>query len=135
LLGHYNSEGIWRDITISTPHQECWDKEQQVGSNNKVVGNVLGGTAGGVLGHQVCGGTGKTVATVAGAIIGTIVGGNLADDGSRYQTVRKCRTINDSSTERRLSRYKNYFQYNGEMLYKVSTRKLHEVRVRVSISY
>jgi uncharacterized protein YcfJ len=130
-----NFEPEYREVTISTPHQECWEETVRTEDSDKVVGGVLGGTAGGILGHQVGGGRGKDVATVAGAIIGTIVGSNMADDGPNYKTVQRCRTVYDRRTERRKVGYKNYFEYNGKMLYKISKRPLNEVRVRVTISY
>ena len=131
----WNSEPIYRDITIRVPHQECWTETVQVDKNNKTMGGILGGTAGGILGHQIGGGTGKDVATVAGAIIGTIVGTNIADDGTEYKTIQKCRTVYETSKERRKVGYRNYFEYNGKSLTKISKHKLHEVRVRVTVSY
>jgi outer membrane lipoprotein SlyB len=63
------------------------------GSDNKPisVGTVLGGTAGGVIGHQIGGGAGNTVATIAGAIGGAVLGHEVERKvtGSRYRiTVR-----------------------------------------------
>ena len=101
----YKSEPVYKEVTISTSHQECWEEEISVEDPDKVPGGIIGRIAGGVLGHQIGGGRGKDVATVAGAIIGTIVGSRIADDGTRYQTVRKCRTIYDSHREQRLVGY------------------------------
>ena len=63
------------------------------GSDNQPisVGTVLGGLAGGVIGHQIGSGAGNTVATVAGAIGGAVLGHELEEKvtGSRYRiTVR-----------------------------------------------
>jgi outer membrane lipoprotein SlyB len=55
------------------------------------LGLVLGGLAGGVIGHQVGGGRGNDVATVAGALGGAFVGNNIekSRDGDRYRiTIR-----------------------------------------------
>ena len=56
------------------------------------VGTILGGIAGGVIGHQIAGGTGNTVATIAGALGGAFVGNEIEKtqvQGSRYRnTVR-----------------------------------------------
>ena len=131
----YNSEPIYKNVVISTPHRECWEETVKVGDNDKVVGGVIGGAAGGILGHQVGGGHGKDVATVAGAIIGTIVGSNMADDRPEYKTVTKCKTVYDSHTERKKVGYKNYFEYNGKTMYKIFSRPLSVVRVKVTISY
>lgn len=55
-------------------------------------GSVLGGLAGGVIGHQIGGGRGKTAATVVGAIGGAVIGNEIEKkevQGSRYRiTVR-----------------------------------------------
>ena len=55
------------------------------------VGAVLGGIAGGVLGHQVGGGRGKDVATVAGALGGAYAGNKIQranEHGHSRVTVR-----------------------------------------------
>lgn len=55
-------------------------------------GSVLGGLAGGVIGHQIGGGRGKTAATVVGALGGAVIGNEIEKkevQGSRYRiTVR-----------------------------------------------
>ena len=38
---------------------------------------MLGGVAGGVIGHQIGGGRGKTAATIVGAIGGAVVGNEI----------------------------------------------------------
>jgi outer membrane lipoprotein SlyB len=56
------------------------------------VGTVLGGIAGGVVGHQIGSGRGKSAATVIGAIGGAVIGKEIEKErvrGSRYRiTVR-----------------------------------------------
>lgn len=62
------------------------------GSNSPVsVGSILGGVAGGVLGHQIGGGSGNTIATIAGAIGGVLLGNQIerSNQRDRYRvTVR-----------------------------------------------
>jgi uncharacterized protein YcfJ len=64
------------------------------GSDNKPVdvGTVLGGIAGGIIGHQIGGGSGQTVATIAGAIGGAVVGHQIDRkvNGSRRFTASPC---------------------------------------------
>jgi len=129
------TEPVYKTVTISDPHRECWDETVETGSSNGIVGSVLGGATGGILGHQVGGGRGKDVATVAGAIVGTIVGNNLADNSPEYKTVTKCKTVYDSHTEERKTGYYNYFTYNSRIFKRFSKYPLHEVKVRISISY
>jgi len=56
------------------------------------VGTVLGGLAGGIVGHQIGGGHGNTAATVLGAVAGAVVGDEVEKrqvEGERYRvTVR-----------------------------------------------
>lgn len=55
----------------------------------EAVGAVLGGVAGGVIGHELGKGDNQRVATVAGAVIGVLVGsqiGRAMDEHDRYCT-------------------------------------------------
>ena len=73
--------------------ERCWVEREQVGDrgNANVGGAVAGALIGGVLGHQVGGGTGKDLATVGGAVAGGVIGSNVGRDNN-YSTrdVRKC---------------------------------------------
>jgi len=75
------SNPITRRIEKTIPVQNCWiervpvekirrvkvgTREVQNTNSNNLFGKVLGGAVGGILGHQVGGGSGKTVATVGG---------------------------------------------------------------------
>jgi outer membrane lipoprotein SlyB len=44
------------------------------GDHQLGLGAIIGGVAGGLLGHQIGGGTGQTVATIAGVLAGGAVG-------------------------------------------------------------
>lgn len=55
-------------------------------------GTVIGGIAGGVIGHQIGSGGGKTAATVIGTIGGAVVGNQIEKSrtqGSRYRITVK----------------------------------------------
>jgi uncharacterized protein YcfJ len=62
---------------------------------------VIGGVAGGLLGHQIGGGRGKTVATVAGAAGGAYVGNQVQKSMQKSDVVtttkRVCKTVYDKS--------------------------------------
>src|SRR5260221_13475117 len=52
------------------------------------VGTILGGLAGGVIGHQIGGGSGNTPATIGGDLVGAVVGNEVHKkqvEGSRYR--------------------------------------------------
>ena len=65
--------------TVCTDEKTVTKKEWGA---NSVVGTVLGGAAGGVLGHQIGGGKGKDVATAVGAVGGAYAGHEIAN--SKY---------------------------------------------------
>ncbi|WP_420992798.1 glycine zipper 2TM domain-containing protein [Cupriavidus sp. 30B13] len=49
----------------------------QQGGSSGLLGTVIGGLAGGLLGHQIGGGTGNTVATIGGAVLGGVAGNQV----------------------------------------------------------
>jgi len=57
-----------------------------------MAGAAVGALLGGVLGHQVGGGSGKKIATVGGAVAGGVIGANVGRNGSTtsVQDVRRC---------------------------------------------
>jgi uncharacterized protein YcfJ len=80
---------------VGPPEQRCWVAREQVAgqrSEPNVGGAIAGALIGGILGHQVGGGTGKDLATaggaVAGGVIGSRVGGN--DGAPTSRDVRRC---------------------------------------------
>jgi uncharacterized protein YcfJ len=81
---------------MGAPTERCWVERQQVSEpahgQPNVGGAVVGALIGGVLGHQVGGGSGKKIATVGGAVAGGAIGANVGRDGSTIaaQDVRRC---------------------------------------------
>ena len=73
--------------------ERCWVERQQVSDSGgrNVAGTVAGALIGGVLGHQVGGGSGKDIATVGGAVAGGVIGSNMSQ-GNNYgsRDVRRC---------------------------------------------
>jgi uncharacterized protein YcfJ len=73
--------------------ERCWIEREQVGDrgNANVGGALAGALIGGVLGHQVGGGSGKDLATVGGAVAGGVIGSNVGRDNNyASRDVRKC---------------------------------------------
>lgn len=79
---------------MATPEQRCWVERERVRPNRgeNVPAAMVGALLGGVLGHQVGGGTGRDVATAGGAVAGAVVGSQLGRDeqGGRMQDVQRC---------------------------------------------
>ena len=44
------------------------------GDNNNVAGTIIGGIAGGIIGHHIGGGSGQTAATIVGGVGGAVAG-------------------------------------------------------------
>jgi uncharacterized protein YcfJ len=59
------------------------------------LGAVAGGALGGILGHQVGGGTGKDLATIGGAVAGGAIGANVGRNTTTMvdREVRRCDTV------------------------------------------
>ena len=140
----------------STPIQECWQERVPVTyytqsqtlyrNDNSPAAAVIGGIAGGVLGHQIGKGRGKDVATVSGAILGTLAGQTMASQNqhslinhkvphTRYETKRHCTTTYNEKRVRNFIGFKNIGYYKGKKIVKYSDRKLSRIPVTVTISY
>jgi len=92
-------------------HEECWNDNSHA-YERRGVGTALGAIAGGVIGHQIGGGTGNTAATIAGAVGGGVVGNHLARRGEDND--RNCRTVrDDNDTSRDLLGYDVRYEYRG----------------------
>jgi uncharacterized protein YcfJ len=84
---------------VGTPEQRCWVEKEQIAQNNNanVPAAIAGALIGGILGHQVGGGTGKDLATVGGAIAGAAVGNQVGRNGNTDQAatrdVQRCEAV------------------------------------------
>ena len=75
----------------------CYDKvvyhKKAVKDPHRVTGTVIGAALGGLVGHQVGGGTGKDLATVGGAVAGGVAGHKIQrhrQDREYREVVRVC---------------------------------------------
>ena len=91
--------------TVVTPRQDCYDRSvshvQPAQDSHQIIGTVAGALLGGLVGHQIGGGSGRDIATVAGAAAGGYAGNrieNRVQRGDTYTTTeRRCRTVYDRS--------------------------------------
>jgi uncharacterized protein YcfJ len=116
--------------SVNVPRNECssqWIEEpvrrEHHGQQDRQYGGaILGGLAGGAVGHQFGGGTGKDAATALGVVLGAIAGDQVAnrdersyDDGrheSVQRQVQRCRTVYDAQT--RITGYRVNYDYHGQ---------------------
>ena len=86
---------------LGEPSERCWMDRDQVSDSGRGDPNVgrglLGAVIGGVLGHQVGGGTGRDLATVGGAVAGAVIGSNSGRDNPPSRDVRRCETVRSST--------------------------------------
>ncbi|MDD2828341.1 MAG: glycine zipper 2TM domain-containing protein [Sulfuricurvum sp.] len=133
------SEPIYSTVSKKIPHEVCEDQQvavQEQGGNSNVVGGLVGAALGGVLGHQLGGGSGKVATTIGGAAIGTMLGQNAdRPTQTNYQTVRRCYTQYDMQTDNVITGYMNYAKYRGRDIAKTSSQPLKEIKVTNSFSF
>lgn len=100
--------------SVSTPRQECVDREQIVQPQPSGAGAVVGAVAGGVIGNQFGHGFGRAAATGAGVIAGSAIGNNVEASANPPVAVpvRDCRTVN--GVENRVVGYDVVYEYHGQ---------------------
>lgn len=106
--------------TTKTPRQVCHDvvvnEQAPVKDPNRIAGTAIGAVAGGLLGHQIGGGTGRTLATVGGAAVGGYAGNqvqkNMQEKDVVTTTERQCRTVNE--TTQKLVGYDVTYRLDGK---------------------
>ena len=78
---------------LGPPEQRCWIESEPV-QHRSAGGALAGALVGGILGHQIGGGSGKTLMTVGGAVAGAAVGSHIAGNrqGQPVQTQR-CESV------------------------------------------
>ena len=87
---------------VGAPEQRCWVERQQVAESGRGDANIgtgiAGAVIGGILGHQVGGGTGKDLATIGGAVAGGAIGANVGRSNTTMvnRDVRRCDTVASS---------------------------------------
>lgn len=100
-----------REALSSAPRQECWTEYSEGSGGNRTAGAVIGGIAGGLIGHQFGSGSGNTAATIAGTIGGAAVGNELARRGGDPRAIERCRTVSDY--EDRVVAYDVVYRFQG----------------------
>jgi uncharacterized protein YcfJ len=89
----YNERTYEANVTsvravVGPPEQRCWVEREQVVQDkprSNTPGAIFGALIGGVLGHQVGGGSGKDLATAGGAVAGALMGANINRDRNEQE--------------------------------------------------
>ncbi len=92
------------------PAGDCAQKAGS-GDKHKVLGTVGGGLVGGVLGHQIGGGTGKKLATAAGALGGALVGRKIQGN----QQAKKKTAVADCQASEKVVGYDVKYELDGKV--------------------
>ncbi|TWO71872.1 glycine zipper 2TM domain-containing protein [Caenimonas sedimenti] len=103
----------WSRAVMGPPNQRCWVERQAVPapSSPNVGGALAGAVIGGILGHQVGGGSGKDAATAVGVISGAAIGSNMGggSSGVATQDVQRCTTVSGGAP----AYYEVSYNYRG----------------------
>jgi len=94
----YEANVLSVHAVVGPPEQRCWVERESVvqEGGNRTGGAIAGALIGGILGHQIGGGSGRDLATVGGAVAGAAVGSNVAGaqgDRTVSQDVQRCRSV------------------------------------------
>jgi uncharacterized protein YcfJ len=94
----YEAPVLTVHAVVGPPEQRCWVERQQVQTRPQpnVGRGLLGAVIGGVIGHQIGGGSGRDLATVGGAVAGGVIGartGPQRGGGIEERDVQHCRNV------------------------------------------
>jgi uncharacterized protein YcfJ len=99
---------------VGPVEQRCWiEREQVQDRNNTVPAAIAGAVIGGILGHQIGGGSGRDIATVVGVVGGGAVGAHVGrgSGGQHTQNVQRC---NDAPSQARPDYWDVTYTFRGQ---------------------
>jgi uncharacterized protein YcfJ len=128
-----------RYVAVDRPREQCWDETVRRPAapfgiaGQTAAGGIIGATIGHVLGH----GSSRDALTVAGAAAGAAIAHenavrNGATIETRETTVRRCETVYDRVTEKRVDGYLVTYQYDGRR-YQMQTDVPPGDRIQVAV--
>ena len=89
----FEAQVTWARAVVGAPTERCWVERRQAAQERdgpNIGRAILGGLLGGVIGHQIGGGSGRDLATAGGAVAGALLGGNSGRE-RRDQPARDAR--------------------------------------------
>lgn len=124
--------------TTNTPHRVCGDEtvthREPYRDRHRLAGTAIGAVVGGLVGHQIGGGSGRDLATVGGAVAGGFAGHEIQkrhqEDNATYTTVEhRCHTVTSQTSQ--VVGYDVTYEYDGRQEH---VRMDHDPGARVQIS-
>jgi len=109
-------EPIYRTVSISRPHQECWTEEVEYTrpGHGNAAGMIIGGLIGGAIGNNI---DHSDSAPLVGALIGTAIGhdvsGRRQGHSRHISQEERCQTVNNHYEEEQLDGYRVSYRYKG----------------------
>lgn len=97
---------------VAVPRQVCENQPVVAEQPTSGAGGLIGAVAGGILGHQVGGGSGKTAATAVGVLAGAVVGDKI-EAGQNRQVQMAPRCVTQTIYENRAVGYNVTYEYAG----------------------
>ncbi|MDB5812850.1 MAG: rane protein [Betaproteobacteria bacterium] len=99
--GPYDSRQGGYDSRQASYGQGVVDRIEVVkkGDGNNIAGTVIGGIAGGLIGHQIGSGRGNTAATIAGAAGGAMAGNEIQKRRGNNETFRVTVRMDNGANE------------------------------------
>ena len=97
----YEADVLSVRAVMGPPQQRCWVEQEQIpqeeGSNKNMPAAIAGALIGGILRHQVGGGTGQDLAPVGGAVAGAAIGANSGRNRTpapaATRNVQRCESV------------------------------------------
>ena len=96
----YEANVISVHAVVGPPEQRCWIEREQIPQEHRsnAPATIAGALIGGILGHQVGGGSGRDLATVGGAIAGAAVGAQVSRNNNNpppagTRDVQRCQNV------------------------------------------
>ena len=130
---------VYQTVSVVEPYEECHDEQVAYrrgggSATGPILGAILGGALGNAVGHKK---RNKQVGVVVGALLGGSIGSdiaraNRAHDRVSYRTETRCRVVDETRREERLTGYDVTYEYGGTT-YRTRMQRDPGDRVRVRV--
>ncbi|WP_284615306.1 beta/gamma crystallin-related protein [Aquabacterium humicola] len=113
----YQADVISVRAVMGPPETRCWAEREQLPeqSRSNVPAAIAGAVIGGILGHQVGGGSGKQIATVGGAVAGGAIGARVGrDDNGRPGSFRDFQRCDDAAVSQQPDHWEVTYRFRGQ---------------------